>query len=161
MRYRVRAPQGLVGALWGLVVLAFSAGALAQSGGSGGAPFAENCPLSAADTGKEIERTFTSSAGRSIRFRLALPAGASLDTRRGVFVYFHGNNADPDDTFFPRTDDFGGVADRGLVPVVVRSPERTTVGDSLVRSWKGADQPLIRELLASDFGGCLPLDRSK
>ena len=135
--------------------IAVTSTVLAQVGGGA-------CPLGAAELGKEVERTFTSSTGRTLRFRFMLPGGSDSSAKQGVAMYFHGNVPGTDKSYVPELSLISKeAAAHGLVPVAGLSPETTVVSNEVVRCWMPTDQALIRELLASDFGGCIPLDRSK
>ena len=135
--------------------IAVTSPAVAQLGGG-------SCPLSAQERGTEVERTFTSSTGRTLRFHFMVPSDIDPSAKQGIAMYFHGNNVDNNGTFFPRLSDITEeAAAHGLVPVVGLSPETLVLSEGISRNWMVADHALIRELLASDFGGCIPLDHSK
>ncbi len=79
----------------------------------------------------------------------------------GVLIFFHGNNDGEGGNFFPEVQYFAEMAaPRGLIPVVVRSPETSDPGSTIL-AWHSQDHPLVREWLQQDLGGCLTLDRSK
>jgi MYXO-CTERM domain-containing protein len=124
---------------------------------------ATSCPLEASAQGTAIRRTFTGSSGRTLSFSLQLPADYDPAVPRGIVLYLHGNDDDQGGDFYPellRVPE--NTEQHGLVPVVAMSPEtRTNEDGSVVRDWKLQDDPLIEQLLDSDFGGCLKLDHDK
>lgn len=128
-----------------------------------GEPTATSCPLDGSAKGTTIRRSFTGSSGRVTSFSLQLPADYDPAVPRGIVLYLHGNDDDQNGTFYPglfRVPE--NTEEHGLVPAVALSPDtRTNEDGSVVRDWKLQDDPLIEQLLDSDFGGCLKLDRDK
>jgi hypothetical protein len=128
-----------------------------------GEPTTSACPLDASAQGTTIRRTFTSTTGRTTSFSLQLPVDFDPAVARGIVLYLHGNDDDEGGNFYPglyRVPE--NTADHGLVPAVAMSPDtRTNEDGSIVRDWLFEDDIVLEQLLDSDFGGCLKLDRDK
>lgn len=101
--------------------------------------------------GSVYTESFVNSEGRRIRYRFSIPAGTDPNDAQGVLVYFHGNNTGSQqqvlDAFFP------GIAyraeERGLIPVVVVSPETRNPPQEEIRHWYWQqDALLVHELLS-------------
>ncbi len=144
-------------------LLAFSSAAFAQR--DLGPPVEEACPLTEADRGQTIRRLFTASDGTQMSFSLEIPPDYDPGQPRGVALYLHGNDDDQGGNFYPlMLRNPTNAAAHGLVPAVILSPDTrpSDDGTSTVREWKyGRDDLVIEELLLSDFGGCLPLNRDQ
>jgi MYXO-CTERM domain-containing protein len=119
--------------------------------------------VDASAKGTIIRRTFTSKAGRTTSFSLKLPADFDPAVKRGIVLYLHGNDNDQGGAFYPELERVPENTEQyGLVPAVAMSPETRTEPDgSVVRDWKLQDDIVLEELLDSDFGGCLKLDRDQ
>jgi MYXO-CTERM domain-containing protein len=128
-----------------------------------GEPTATGCPLDASAKGTTIRRTFTSTTGRTTSFSLQLPADFDAAAARGIVLYLHGNDDDQGGNFYPELYRVPENTERlGLVPAVAMSPDtRTNADGSVVRDWRLEDDVVLEQLLDSDFGGCLKLDRDK
>lgn len=128
-----------------------------------GEPTTSACPLDASAAGTTIRRTFTSTTGRTTSFSLKLPADFDPAVARGIVLYLHGNDDDQDGNFYPglyRVPE--NTEAYGLVPAVAMSPDTRTNDDgSVVRDWVWEDDIVLEQLLDTDFGGCLKLDRDK
>jgi MYXO-CTERM domain-containing protein len=124
----------------------------------------EGCPLAASEYGYDVEKIFTDSQGRSTDLFLHMPPGHDPNVATGILMYFHGNDIDPDDSYVAPLYELQERADaHGLIALGVKSIG-TTINESdgtVRREFVEADSLLLRELLSSDLGGCLKLDRSR
>jgi hypothetical protein len=146
-----------------LALAILACGLLAAAARPARAAAPPGCPLSAADTGHDVDRTFTDDAGRTLRFRFALPSGADPAAPAGVLIYFHGNEADAGGTYFPSLDLVRTLATtRGLIPIVALAPDTYTDTSQVVRrTWLASGLTLVKEWVTASFGGCLNLDKTR
>ena len=144
-----------------LARLAFWAAVLAMLCGNPAGTFAAD----------PVTKSFTDSQGRTTLYRYSLKDDWNPRQPRGLLVYFHGNNYGTQEDMFgwlPLVEDVAYQHD--LVPVVVASPEAQPLGayDGIydqrpyqgygTRIWTDEDEPLIHELLQSQFGGNFSVD---
>ena len=115
---------------------------------------------------------FTDSRGRSAHW--VYDTEVANDVANGIHVYFHGNTSSSAygalyDFWWPEVKRI--ARDQGLVAVIIASPEAGGStrpyhmphqdGDS-VRWWNYSnDVDLVHEMLQSDFGGTLKVDRNR
>lgn len=113
------------------------------------------CVAVAAET-----NTFTDTQGRTTLYRYSLKAEWDPEIPRGVRIFFHGNNSVTQqqviDSFFPsiERDSFR----RGLIPIVMASPETRDPPQEDTRQWKQPDELLLHELLQSQLQGAIAID---
>lgn len=105
-------------------------------------------------------RSFIDSQGRSALFRYTFDDRWSPDVPRGLVVFFHGNNSMTQqeivDGFFPAIE--RDALARGLVPVVIASPETRSPPQETIRQWKSEDERLLHEFLQSNLGNSFAVD---
>lgn len=97
-----------------------------------------------------VTASFVDSQGRSLLYRLSLPAGANPGQPQPVMIYFHGNNSATQqqilDSFFPGVEYY--AAERGVAAVVVASPQTRSPPQEAVRQWYEQDELTIQEFLS-------------
>ena len=116
-------------------------------------------------------KSFTDSQGRTTLYRYALKDDWNPRQPRGVLIFFHGNNPGTPQDMLETLHWVQDVAyQHDLVPVAVASPEAQPLGayDGIysrrpyqgygTRIWTDEDEPLIHELLQSQFGGDFSVD---
>jgi MYXO-CTERM domain-containing protein len=155
----MRSPLAL--AILAFVILAF--GLLAAAARPASAAMPAGCPLSTADVGHDVDKTFTDDTGRTLRFRFAFPSGANPAALTGVLIYFHGNEADAGGSYFPSLDLVRSLATaRGLIPVVALAPDTYMDSNQVVRrTWLSSGLTLVKEWVTASFGGCINLDKTR
>ena len=130
-------------------------------------------PTPAPPSIQTVDGAFTDSQGRTILYRYLLRGDWDPRERRGLLIFFHGNNTGTQEDL--RTTNWWSenrrdhILDLELVPVVVASPD--TLGSAAEqflfgagtdaapeRSWWPVDRRLVHELLQNGFNATLAID---
>ncbi|TVR99468.1 MAG: hypothetical protein EA418_00135, partial [Wenzhouxiangellaceae bacterium] len=107
--------------------------------------------------------TFVSASGRALMYRYAIPDGVNVSEPQPVLIHFHGNNSGSQehmlDIWFNSTSSI--AEERGLIPVVVASPETRNPPQEEVRQWMSEDRQLVHEFLQNGLTTHLTVDHER
>ncbi|TVR91906.1 MAG: hypothetical protein EA418_13745 [Wenzhouxiangellaceae bacterium] len=111
----------------------------------------------------EPTNSFVSASGRALLYRYAIQDEVDITEMQPMLIHFHGNNTgsqdDMLDMWFNSTVTV--AEERGLVPVVVASPETRNPPQEEVRQWMAEDRQLLHEFLQHGVTDHLAVDHDR
>ena len=107
--------------------------------------------------------TFVSASDRALMYRYAIPDGVDINEPQPVLIRFHGNNSGSQEhmlnIWFNSTA--SAAEQRGLIPVVVASPETRNPPQEEVRQWMAEDRQLVHEFLQNGLTEHMAVDHDR
>lgn len=113
-----------------------------------------NLERAAGDSARQmITGNFTDLQGRTMPYRLSLPPEGGGEAPQPILIHFHGNATATQEEILDGR--FGSIeheaVQRGLIPIVVASPETRPPPQEGIRQWYEEDISLVHEFLQQEL----------